>query len=210
MWMMSSEERAVAPFVRAQRQFVGCQRSIAELFSGRVAHDILSPLQVVGLALGAASKSGKDPVVGKMSKSGLASLARASKCTTPGPGLTAGEARRVFDPFVRANVPGVSGIGLGLATVSRIAKAHGGRAGVESVKGKGSVFWFEIPSPPQGSAFLRCRHPRSRRGRRCRRDPVGRRLPIAFGGPSSVSPDPGVSPRVGPAPMYASVSSEDR
>jgi signal transduction histidine kinase len=215
-----------------------------ELFSGRIAHDILSPLQVVGLALSVASKSSKDAVVEKMSKSGLSALARVRaiadalltfasaagrpvpgevasvpQVVTPlleellpvaeekavelsseplpgcevacsagilslllinlvqnaikymgdrpvrhvvlkirirsrvarfevhdtGPGLTAAEARRVFDPFVRANVPGVSGIGLGLATVLRIAKAHDGRAGVDSVKGKGSVFWFELP-----------------------------------------------------------------
>jgi len=42
----------------------------------------------------------------------------------------------------------VTGAGLGLATVKRIAEAHGGRVGCESRPGEGSVFWFEIPRAP--------------------------------------------------------------
>jgi signal transduction histidine kinase len=65
-----------------------------------------------------------------------------------GPGLTAAEARHIFEPFVRGNVEGIQGIGLGLATVSRLVAAYGGTTGVESTKGKGSVFWFELPLAP--------------------------------------------------------------
>jgi signal transduction histidine kinase len=35
---------------------------------------------------------------------------------------------------------------LGLAIVAAIAKAHGGRHGVQSEPGHGSVFWIEIPA----------------------------------------------------------------
>jgi signal transduction histidine kinase len=66
-----------------------------------------------------------------------------------GPGLTAAEARHIFEPFVRGNVDGIAGLGLGLATVSRLAAAYGGTTGVESTKGEGSVFWFELPVAPR-------------------------------------------------------------
>ena len=63
-----------------------------------------------------------------------------------GPGLPPALVDHVFLPFVRA--PGgsaVPGIGLGLATVKRLAEAHGGRVGVRSRSGAGSTFWFELP-----------------------------------------------------------------
>ncbi|MEA3348997.1 MAG: ATP-binding protein, partial [Chloroflexota bacterium] len=37
------------------------------------------------------------------------------------------------------------GTGLGLAIVKSIVERHGGQMGVESQKGEGSVFYFEIP-----------------------------------------------------------------
>lgn len=62
-----------------------------------------------------------------------------------GPGLAPALARRVFDLYVRAAGASQPGIGLGLATVKRLTEAHGGRAGVRSVLGAGSTFWFELP-----------------------------------------------------------------
>lgn len=62
-----------------------------------------------------------------------------------GPGIAPDLARRVFDPYVRAANNKEPGIGLGLATVKRLAEAHGGNVGLHSKVGAGSTFWFELP-----------------------------------------------------------------
>jgi two-component system OmpR family sensor kinase len=63
-----------------------------------------------------------------------------------GPGLDPEEVEHVFDRFFQAD-PSRSGqgTGLGLSIVAAIAEAHGGRTWVESVKGTGSTFFFELP-----------------------------------------------------------------
>lgn len=62
-----------------------------------------------------------------------------------GPGLPPDLAPRVFEPYVRAANTNQPGFGLGLATVKRLAEAHGGAVGVQSTPGAGSTFWFELP-----------------------------------------------------------------
>jgi signal transduction histidine kinase len=62
-----------------------------------------------------------------------------------GPGLPPELGDHVFEPYVRGRDSKQPGIGLGLATVRRMAEAHGGRIGVDSRPGKGSCFWFELP-----------------------------------------------------------------
>jgi len=54
----------------------------------------------------------------------------------------------LFDRYYRANHNGkkYSGLGLGLYISSEIIKRHGGKMGVESALGEGSIFWFTIPS----------------------------------------------------------------
>jgi signal transduction histidine kinase len=62
-----------------------------------------------------------------------------------GPGLPPGLEAHVFEPYVRGARATQPGIGLGLATVKRLAVAHRGTCGVDSVVGEGCTFWFELP-----------------------------------------------------------------
>jgi signal transduction histidine kinase len=65
-----------------------------------------------------------------------------------GPGVPEELQQRIFDPYVRGPEPTAPGFGLGLATVRRLAEAHGGAVGVEP-RETGSLFWFELPKPRQ-------------------------------------------------------------
>ena len=62
-----------------------------------------------------------------------------------GPGIRAGQERRVFERFARATDGSAGGSGLGLAIVERIARAHEGSAHVES-PGDGARFVISIPT----------------------------------------------------------------
>src|SRR5207249_1164696 len=114
-----------------------------ESFSGRVAHDILSPLQVVQFSLSAAARSADQKATASLAR-GQRALKRVEALTD---GLLAlARAAAKPEPGARADVrDGVAGLGLGLASVRRLAEAHGGEAGVSSKPGAGSVFWFELP-----------------------------------------------------------------
>jgi two-component system OmpR family sensor kinase len=81
-----------------------------------------------------------------------------------GPGLAAGEAAHVFEPFYRADpargrdhdaddTEEGKGTGLGLAIVAAIAEAHGGSAGVDSEPGDGATFNVRLPVDPVGTAI---------------------------------------------------------
>ncbi|MBX3208341.1 MAG: sensor histidine kinase [Labilithrix sp.] len=63
-----------------------------------------------------------------------------------GPGLAPDVEPHIFQPYARSHSATEPGIGLGLATVKRLAEAHGGRVGVRSVPGCGCIFWFELPT----------------------------------------------------------------
>ncbi len=67
-----------------------------------------------------------------------------------GPGIPAGAQTRVFDPHERAASANVAGLGLGLATVRRLAEVLGGRAGLASTEGVGTLLWFEVPNTGGG------------------------------------------------------------
>ena len=62
-----------------------------------------------------------------------------------GPGLSAEDARMVFDRFRRAKTETQAGHGLGLYTSRRIIEAHKGRIGIASQLGRGARFFFELP-----------------------------------------------------------------
>ena len=58
----------------------------------------------------------------------------------------------MFQPYVRGRGVVAAGLGLGLATVKRLAESHGGSFGVRSSPGAGSTFWFEIPGAHRAGA----------------------------------------------------------
>jgi signal transduction histidine kinase len=66
-----------------------------------------------------------------------------------GIGIPAREQEKIFESFYRVekgDVHDVKGSGLGLAVVSHVARAHGGRVEVDSTPGKGSTFTLDLPT----------------------------------------------------------------
>ena len=63
-----------------------------------------------------------------------------------GPGLSEAEIERMFDPFYGKPNGSAESLGLGLALVKRIAKAHGGDAFAKAREGGGSIvgFWLAL------------------------------------------------------------------
>jgi PAS domain S-box-containing protein len=64
-----------------------------------------------------------------------------------GPGIAARDLGRLFQPFERigAEHSGIEGAGIGLALSQRLVHAMGGRIGVNSEPGRGSMFWVALP-----------------------------------------------------------------
>jgi NtrC-family two-component system sensor histidine kinase KinB len=63
-----------------------------------------------------------------------------------GKGIPAEHLGHMFEQFYRGTEQTAeSGVGLGLAIVKKLVEAHGGKVGVESEAGKGSVFSFTLP-----------------------------------------------------------------
>ena len=74
-----------------------------------------------------------------------------------GIGIAEKDLAQLFQPFTQLDSRlsrAYEGTGLGLALVRRIAEAHGGSVGVESMPGQGSTFRIALPWQPGGSAQL--------------------------------------------------------
>jgi PAS domain S-box-containing protein len=65
-----------------------------------------------------------------------------------GPGIPPEVQARLFTPHTRFHETRATGHGLGLSIVRRIIERLGGRVGVESQPGQGSVFSFTLPGAP--------------------------------------------------------------
>jgi PAS domain S-box-containing protein len=66
-----------------------------------------------------------------------------------GLGIPADEQRRIFEKFYRLDpnmTQGIGGTGLGLYICSELVERMGGRIWLESEEGKGSAFFFQLPS----------------------------------------------------------------
>lgn len=64
-----------------------------------------------------------------------------------GPGIPEAQFAQLFEPFMQGQGGAgrkIGGTGLGLAITRKLARAMGGEAGVESVLGQGSCFWFTV------------------------------------------------------------------
>jgi signal transduction histidine kinase len=66
--------------------------------------------------------------------------------TDEGEGISTDKQGKLFEKFYRTDPDAAEqGFGLGLAICKLIVDAHGGKIGVVSSEGKGSMFWFTIP-----------------------------------------------------------------
>lgn len=67
-----------------------------------------------------------------------------------GPGISSEDQARLFAEFQRLarseDMDAPKGTGLGLSIVRRVVEAHGGSVGLDSVPGRGSVFYLDLPA----------------------------------------------------------------
>jgi two-component system, NtrC family, sensor histidine kinase KinB len=65
-----------------------------------------------------------------------------------GPGIAPEHQAGLFEKFFRVPGSPSGGSGLGLFIAKGLAQAHGGTIGVDSTPGKGTTFWFTVPTAP--------------------------------------------------------------
>ncbi len=69
--------------------------------------------------------------------------------TDSGPGIPAEHLPHLWERFYRVPGDATQGSGLGLAIAKRLIERQGGRVGADSQLGRGSTFWFDLPTSPR-------------------------------------------------------------
>ena len=113
--------------------------------------DLSRVLQVLSNLLGNAIKftppGGRIMLSARVAELGAgASHAVRFEVSDTGPGIAPEDLGHVFDWFWHT---GRTGTGLGLAIAAGLVEAHGGRISVASELGRGSIFWFTMPTVGQ-------------------------------------------------------------
>lgn len=101
---------------------------------------------VINLLSNAAKFSARSTVVSMTSTEGAGWVTVSVR--DQGPGIPASHQETIFERFrqVSSAERRSGGTGLGLAICRTIVEGHGGRMGVESEEGRGSLFWFRLPA----------------------------------------------------------------
>ncbi|MBL9201398.1 MAG: PAS domain S-box protein [Opitutaceae bacterium] len=148
----SAVERVFAP--RARENGILFETALAADLPARVHGDEQRLRQVVfNLVSNAVKFTRTGGVVFSVQRGAGAALRFAVNDT--GPGITAEDLGKLFEPFAQVGnraVAAASGTGLGLAISRSLVERMGGRLQVESEPGHGSRFWFEVELPAAEAA----------------------------------------------------------